>query len=58
LAKLTYLSLGSNIGDRERNLRTAIERLAAPGLRALRTSPVYETEPVDVTISAGSSTLW
>jgi len=49
LAKLTYLSLGSNIGDRERNLRTAIERLAAPGLRALRTSPVYETEPVDVT---------
>lgn len=49
MAKLTYLSLGSNIGDRERNLRTAIERLAAPGLRALRTSPVYETEPVDVT---------
>ncbi|MGA3260928.1 MAG: 2-amino-4-hydroxy-6-hydroxymethyldihydropteridine diphosphokinase, partial [Bryobacteraceae bacterium] len=45
MAKLTYLSLGSNIGDRERNLRTAIERLAAPGLRALRTSPVYETEP-------------
>jgi 2-amino-4-hydroxy-6-hydroxymethyldihydropteridine diphosphokinase len=45
--KLTYLSLGSNLGDRERNLRAAIERLGAPGLRVLRTSPIYETEPVD-----------
>jgi 2-amino-4-hydroxy-6-hydroxymethyldihydropteridine diphosphokinase len=49
LAKLTYLSLGSNIGDRERNLRAAIERLAAPSLHVLRVSPVYETEPVDYT---------
>jgi len=47
--KRTYLSLGFNIGDRERNLRAAIERLGAPGLRLLRTSPVYETEPVDYT---------
>jgi 2-amino-4-hydroxy-6-hydroxymethyldihydropteridine diphosphokinase len=49
LKKLIYLSLGSNIGDRERNLRAAIERLGAPGLRVLRVSPIYETEPVDVT---------
>ena len=27
--KTVYLSLGSNIGDREANLRAAIERLAA-----------------------------
>ncbi len=47
--KLIYLSLGSNIGDRERNLRAAVERLGAPGLRVLRVSPVYETEPVDYT---------
>jgi len=47
--KTTYLSLGSNIGDRDANLRAAIERLAAPGLRVLRVSPVYETEPVDYT---------
>jgi 2-amino-4-hydroxy-6-hydroxymethyldihydropteridine diphosphokinase len=47
--KLIYLSLGSNIGDRERNLRAAVERLDAPGLRVLRVSPVYETEPVDYT---------
>ena len=46
LLKTTYLSLGSNLGDRERNLRSAIDRLAAPGLRVLRVSPVYETEPV------------
>ena len=47
--KLVYLSLGSNIGDREANLRAAIERLAAPDLRVLRISPVYETEPVELT---------
>jgi 2-amino-4-hydroxy-6-hydroxymethyldihydropteridine diphosphokinase len=40
----TYLSLGSNVGDREANLRAAIERLPA-----LRISRVYETEPVDFT---------
>jgi 2-amino-4-hydroxy-6-hydroxymethyldihydropteridine diphosphokinase len=40
--KTTYLSLGSNIGDREANLRSAIERLGV-----VRESPIYETEPVD-----------
>jgi 2-amino-4-hydroxy-6-hydroxymethyldihydropteridine diphosphokinase len=47
--KTIYLSLGSNVGDRDHNLRTAIERLTAPDLHILRTSPVYETEPVDYT---------
>jgi 2-amino-4-hydroxy-6-hydroxymethyldihydropteridine diphosphokinase len=47
--KITYLSLGSNIGDRQANLRGAIDRLAAPRLRVMRVSPVYETEPVDYT---------
>jgi 2-amino-4-hydroxy-6-hydroxymethyldihydropteridine diphosphokinase len=47
--KTIYLSLGSNIGDRQSNLQTAIERLAASSLRILRTSPIYETEPVDYT---------
>jgi 2-amino-4-hydroxy-6-hydroxymethyldihydropteridine diphosphokinase len=46
--KLVYLSLGSNIGDRERNLRAALERLAAEDLHLLRVSPIYETEPVDL----------
>lgn len=47
--KLAYLSLGSNVGDREANLRAAVDRLTGPGVRVLRTSPVYETEPVDYT---------
>jgi 2-amino-4-hydroxy-6-hydroxymethyldihydropteridine diphosphokinase len=47
--KSVYLSLGSNIGDRARNLQAALEHLAAPDLRVLRTSPVYETEPVEYT---------
>jgi 2-amino-4-hydroxy-6-hydroxymethyldihydropteridine diphosphokinase len=43
----TYLSLGSNIGDREVNLRAAILALGSGGVNILRESPVYETEPVD-----------
>lgn len=44
-----YLSLGSNVGDRQANLRAAVARLALPDLRVLRVSPIYETEPVDYT---------
>jgi 2-amino-4-hydroxy-6-hydroxymethyldihydropteridine diphosphokinase len=44
-----YLSLGSNVGDREANLRAAIDRLPDGGVRVVRASPVYETEPVDYT---------
>jgi 2-amino-4-hydroxy-6-hydroxymethyldihydropteridine diphosphokinase len=47
--KTAYLGLGSNVGDREANLRAAVDRLRAPDLRVLRLSPVYETEPVDYT---------
>ena len=46
--KTIYLSLGSNVGDRERNLDAAIERLA-PQVRVLRASPIYETEPLEYT---------
>ena len=45
--KLVYLSLGSNLGDREANLRAALDQLSGPGIRILRASPIYETEPVD-----------
>jgi len=47
--KTVYLGLGSNIGDRERNLSAALGRLAAPDLRIVRTSSAYETEPVEYT---------
>ena len=42
-----YLSLGSNVGDREANLRAAISALAGAGVRVKRVSSIYETEPVD-----------
>ena len=47
--KTVYLGLGSNIGDREEHLRAAVERLAAGDLRIVRVSPVYETEPLEMT---------
>jgi 2-amino-4-hydroxy-6-hydroxymethyldihydropteridine diphosphokinase len=46
--KRVYLSLGSNLGDREGMLREAIQRLHRPDLRVTRVSRVYETAPVDV----------
>ena len=45
--KLIYLSLGSNLGDRAANLEQAIEALSEIGVRVLRRSSIYETEPVD-----------
>ena len=44
--KKIYLALGSNIGDRETNLRAAIQSIPAAGITVLRESPIYETEPV------------
>jgi 2-amino-4-hydroxy-6-hydroxymethyldihydropteridine diphosphokinase len=43
-----YLSLGSNIGDREKNLRTAIDELPHAGVAIAKVSSFYETEPVDL----------
>lgn len=46
--KTIYLSLGSNLGDRARNLRAAIDGLARASIAVRRVSPVYETAPVDL----------
>ncbi len=43
--KTVYLSLGSNVGDRENNLREALERLEAERIHVLRRSSLYQTEP-------------
>lgn len=45
---LVYLSLGSNVGDRAGNLKTAINQLEALG-RVTAISSFYETEPVEFT---------
>jgi 2-amino-4-hydroxy-6-hydroxymethyldihydropteridine diphosphokinase len=41
-----YLSVGSNIGDRDANLAFAREQLMASGISILKASTVEETEPV------------
>jgi 2-amino-4-hydroxy-6-hydroxymethyldihydropteridine diphosphokinase len=41
-----YLALGSNLGDREANLRFARDELRAAGVKVLAESSVDETEPV------------
>ncbi len=46
--KTVYLSLGSNLGERERNLEEAIALLEEAGVKVLRRSSIYETEPQDV----------
>lgn len=45
--ELVYLSLGSNLGDRAKKLREAIELLPDAGVRVRRVSSSYETQPVD-----------
>lgn len=46
--KTVYLSLGSNVGDREQQIASAIQALGSRGVRIVRQSSVYSTEPVDV----------
>jgi 2-amino-4-hydroxy-6-hydroxymethyldihydropteridine diphosphokinase len=42
-----YVALGSNLGDRERTLRAALEALAAePGIDVVAVSRFYDTGPV------------
>jgi len=43
-----YLSLGTNLGDREANLRQAIADLPLAGVTVSKLSSFYETEPVDL----------
>ncbi len=42
-----FLSLGSNLGQRGRHLAQARSLLQKAGVRIIRQSSVYETEPVD-----------
>ena len=41
-----YLSVGANIGEREKNIKEAITRLCDEAGRLVALSPLYETEPV------------
>jgi 2-amino-4-hydroxy-6-hydroxymethyldihydropteridine diphosphokinase len=46
--KTAFLGLGSNIGDRQVNLRDAVERLASDEIRVLRRSSLYESAPQEL----------
>lgn len=48
MLNMAYLSLGSNVGNREAHLRDAIARLETQG-RIVSVSSFYETEPVEFT---------
>jgi 2-amino-4-hydroxy-6-hydroxymethyldihydropteridine diphosphokinase len=45
--EIVFLSLGSNVGDREENLRAAVAALPKLGVKIKNISSIYETEPVD-----------
>jgi 2-amino-4-hydroxy-6-hydroxymethyldihydropteridine diphosphokinase len=46
--KTVFLSLGSNVGDRRRNLESALEKLQQARISITARSSIYETEPRDV----------
>jgi 2-amino-4-hydroxy-6-hydroxymethyldihydropteridine diphosphokinase len=43
-----YVGMGSNLGDRAGNLLLGVRGMLSAGLRVVRLSSVYETEPVGV----------
>lgn len=48
-----YVALGSNLGDREENLRTALKHLRENEVEVIKTSTFIETEPYGVTDQPG-----
>ena len=44
--RLAYIALGSNVGDRAAWLARGVEEMNRVGVRVLRQSALYETEPV------------
>ncbi len=48
-SELFYLSIGSNLADREENLRNAVARLSRSSfIRIIKVSSIYESEPMYV----------
>ena len=48
-----YVALGSNLGDREENLRNALAHLSANDVHVVKVSTFIETEPYGVTDQPG-----
>ena len=45
MEKIIFLGLGTNLGDREKNLSMAVDRIGEEIGKVIRCSSVYETEP-------------
>ena len=52
---MIYLSLGSNLGDREASLNLAVDLLKKNGLREIKCSPILATEAI---VPADSPREW
>lgn len=50
MPRIGYLGLGSNIGDTRAHLRAAVEALPRHDVEVLRSSSLYETEPVGLVL--------
>ena len=48
-----FVALGSNLGDREENLRIALKHLEENGVKVVKVSTFIETEPYGVTDQPG-----
>lgn len=46
IMSIVYIGIGSNLGNREDNIRKAIDLLEKSGMRILKTSTIIETDPV------------
>ncbi|MFP4082341.1 MAG: 2-amino-4-hydroxy-6-hydroxymethyldihydropteridine diphosphokinase [Candidatus Aminicenantes bacterium] len=43
-----FLSLGSNLGDKAQNLKKAVSLLREEGVKIIKVSSLYETQPVEM----------
>lgn len=50
MSRRGFLGLGSNVGDRRAHLSDAVARLPGYGVSVLRSSSVYDTEPVGLVL--------
>jgi 2-amino-4-hydroxy-6-hydroxymethyldihydropteridine diphosphokinase len=50
VSRIGYLGLGSNLGERREHLAAAVAVLPDHGVRVLRSSSTYETEPVGLVL--------
>ncbi|CAM2904799.1 2-amino-4-hydroxy-6-hydroxymethyldihydropteridine diphosphokinase [Clostridium sporogenes] len=43
-----YVAFGSNIGEKESYIKRALEKIEKRGIKIIKVSPIYETEPYGV----------